>query len=127
MATYRTAFAGAWMVLAMLTASACQQLNEAINSRDLECTDAPDDICVRLADDIVGLWDARGVARDGPIERVLVNPVDCSVIKRPNPAMARCWEAAGTIAGSGGGSIGTYYVERVDGTLTDDEGRVIGN
>ena len=122
--TLRTALAGTCMALAMLTAAACTQSNESVSGRDLECNEVPDDVCTILADDIVAMWSPASAARDGPIVRVQVKPVACIVVGRLVPDGARCWEAA---AGTpDGGTLGGYYVERVGGVLTDDEGRIIG-
>ena len=113
----------------MLTAAACAQVNEAINSRDRECNEVPDDICLRLADDLVSLWDRRATARDGPIVLVTVRPVDCSVV-RPNAETKHCWEVTSEGAVLGGGQragIGTYYFQTNDGRIFEDTGRVVGN
>ena len=124
--TSRPALAGACLALAMLTASGCAQINEAVNDRDLECNGVPDDICITLADHIVGMWDepaARGT--EGPIVRVLLRPVDCRVAERREPATTRCWEVeASTATGSG---ISRYALQRVDGTFIGPNGKVIGN
>ncbi len=112
----------------MLTAAACQQVNEAINSRDLECGQVPEAICTRLADHIVGLWSPASIAESGPLVKVTLVPVDCE----PNfPDMVRCWEVeavtAGVAEGSGGAGIVATYTQRPDGTLVGEDGTVIGN
>src|SRR4026209_1722808 len=89
--TFRTALAGANLVLAMLTSGACAQFDEAVDGRDLECTAVPDDICGMLAGGIVGPCDHADAAREGPIVKVTVGPGDCGVVERPDPAIARCW------------------------------------
>jgi hypothetical protein len=65
-ATHRTALAIAYVAVAMVTAAACLQLNEALNSRDLECGEVPADICTRLADFMVGGWDPLNAAETWP-------------------------------------------------------------
>ena len=37
----------------MLAAAACVPLSEAINSRDLECGEVPEDTCITIADHFV--------------------------------------------------------------------------
>ncbi len=107
----------------MLTASACVPVNEAINSRDLECREASDDVCTRLADDIVGLWDPADAAREGPIVWVVVQPVACDGLDRPS--IARCWGVdASTASGVG---LGGAYVQFKDGSLYDQNGAVVGD
>ena len=89
-ARYRTALPVACMVLAMLTAGACQQVNEALSDRDLECGTVREGICTRLADHI-----ASDFERLNPTVRadvtVTVTPVVRSGHEEDDPAMARCW------------------------------------
>ena len=129
--TSRTALAGAWLVLAMLTAGACQQVNEAINDRDLECGTVPEDICARLADHIAGDWDRLNAAQFGPIVTVSVTSVDCGGHKDADPAMARCWlvdaqtsPPPGSTEGAGSGG---FYYQRDDGTLVGPDGPLVGS
>jgi hypothetical protein len=113
----------------MLTAAACVQVNEAINGRVLECREVRDDICTRMADHIVGLWDPASAAEYGPLVVFTVTPSDCPGV--PNiRVMVRCWEVEASSAampdGSHGGFGGTYFL-RVDGTLIGPGDAVIGN
>ena len=89
--TTRSVLAGLCLALAMLTASACVQVNEAIKSRDLDCREVRDDICVRLAD----LADAPSRAKFSTIVRIVVRPTDCGDIEDSGmvrrPGMVRCW------------------------------------
>ena len=120
MVTTRTVLAGGCLALAMVTAGACVQVNEAMNSRDLECTGVPDDICAGLADHIVRQWDPDSAAQFGPIVKVKVTRVDCGRVQ-VNPANVRCWEVAsgtaGLFDGSRGAGVGDIYGQRVDGTI----------
>ena len=131
--TNRTALAGARLALAMLTAAACVPLNEAMNSRDLECTGVPDDMCVRLADDTVGQYAIQpGFAEFGPIVRVLVKPRDCRTDRRYDPSWRGCWEVEGFASGiaDGDGAVEVmagYYRLLGDGTLVGYEDRVVGD
>ena len=119
------------LTLVMLTATACVQLDEAINSRDLECGEVPvpDDVCVRLANDIVGKWSSSGfpvVAEAGPIVKVTVAPGHCVNVKRPDPAVARCWTVDASTAALAdgshrGGLVWTYY-QTDDGRVFDQDG-----
>ena len=113
----------------MLTAAGCVQLNEAVNSQDLECVEVPEDICARLADDIVRVWDSE--ATEGPIVLVQVRPVACRDIGRQDPAMVRCWvvegSTAGELDGSGGAGIGWEYFQNMDGRIFNVNGEAIRN
>ena len=120
------------MALAMLTA-ACVQLNEAVNDevngRDVECNEVPDDICVRLADDL-SQWFPDRVAEHGPIVKVNVRPADCSrAIASQGQVVARCWEGMGNAAvradGSEGPSFGRIYYQVTDGRIFGNAGRVL--
>ena len=118
----------------MLTAAACVQLDEAVNSRDLECGEVPvpDDVCVRLADDIVGKWSSSGfpvVAEAGPIVKVTVAPGHCANVKRPDPAVERCWAVDATTRvladGSPRGGISRTYYRTDDGRIFDEDGLAV--
>ena len=118
----------------MVTATGCVPLNEAMNSRDLECTGVPDDMCVRLADDLVSQWLPSMAGQAGPIVKVTVKPVDCGELTESREAVvrgltiapgARCWEGTGEAAvkadGSGMGLEFGYY-QNADGRIFDDRG-----
>ena len=114
----------------MLTASACAQLNEAIHPRDLECGEVPDDICTRMANHIVSLWDPANLAESGPVVKVTVTP-DCPGFPITRvPDAVRCFEVgaspAGLQDGTGPAGIGGYYFLLVDGTLIGPEDAVLG-
>ena len=129
--TYRTALAGGFMVLATLTADACQPLNEALNDRDLECTGVPDDICATLADDTARQWAPANIAEHGPVVKVVVEQVDCvDWFDRRDPAAVRCFHAdSSTVDPADGSDLGafseTYYQYR-DGRLFNYHHRLIG-
>ena len=129
--TSRSVLAGGCLALAMLTTAACVPLNEAINSRDLKCGAVPEDICVRLADDIVGHWDPEMVTREGPLALFRVRPVGCDALPRRDAAMTRCWEVLATTAvradGSDGVGFNVIYYQNVSGGLFDEDGVVVGN
>ena len=113
-----------------MTAAACMQVNEAVTGRDLQCVDVPDDICAKLADDIVGRGVPQAVAEHGSIVRVEVRPIDCAAIQRQDPAMVRCWQLRRrTVAadGSRGPRDGLEYYQTVDGRIFDADGRTVGN
>ena len=111
----------------MLSAAACVQVNEVISGRDLECNEVPEDICVRLANHIVGVWEPANGAEFGPPVRVQVRPVGCEI----SPEMKLCWDVTagseGFYDGSGGEAIGKTYYQRWDGAVYDLEGGVVGN
>ena len=73
----------------MLTASACAQIHEAVNGRDLECGEVPEDTCITIADHFVTLWDPQLLAQYGRLVKVRVTPFDCAAVRQP--AMVRCW------------------------------------
>ena len=109
----------------MLTAAACVQVNEAVNSRDLECGGGvPEDICVRLADDLVSQWNPAFVADVGPIVNVTVKPMNCGRIANAGPAIVRCWEGMGEAVD---GSIDAHYFQTNDGRIFAEAGRVVEN
>ena len=112
----------------MLTAAACVQINEVMNSRDLQCTDVPEDICITIADHFVTLLEPQLLAEYGRLMKVKVTPFDCAAVREP--AMARCWvvEAVSETGHGAGEWLGDlYYYQRVDGTLLREDGAVIGN
>ena len=124
MVTLRTALAGGSLAIATLTATACVQLNEAINRRDLECGEVPDNICSRIADDIARQWDAANATQDGPIVTVTVAPTDCFAIVDKHPLMPQCWEVeAHTTNGSG---VAEVYYQDGDRNLVSPYRGVIG-
>ena len=129
MVTTRTVLAGVCLAVAMLTASACAQIHEAVNGRDLECGEVPEDTCITIADHFVTLWDPQLLAQYGRLVKVRVTPFDCAAVRQP--AMVRCWVVEGSTTvladGSGGGLGGVHYYQRVDGTLLGEDGAVIGN
>ena len=105
----------------MVTATGCVPLNEAMNSRDLECGGVPDDICTTLADDVAGHWGA--VPELDPIATVRVEPIDCGDAFEPR-AMVRCWDVEAIPADGGG--YGGIYAQNGDGNLVSPFGGVIG-
>jgi len=109
----------------MLTAGACVQLNEAINSRNLECGEVPDDLCSRIADDVARQWDAANAAQDGPIVTVTVAPTDCFVIEDKHPLMPRCWDVVAKTTSEAG--VGEVYYQNGDRDLVSPYRGVIGN
>ena len=118
MATRRTAFVGASIVLAILMAGACGQVNGLVTGRDLVCEGTPDDVCIRVADQ---------VANDdhvlGPIAKVRVTAREC--LDGEGPRAVRCWHVeAETRPDAGGrfGRLGGQWYQRVDGTLFGDIG-----
>ena len=126
----RTALAGLCLALAMLTASACAQINEAMNSRDdLQCTEVPEDICVMLAEDIAGHWLPSMAGQPGPVVKVTVKPVDCGELGLTIAPGARCWEGEAKVAGDGSGlgPVHYTYYQNADGRMFDDGGTVVGN
>jgi len=113
----------------MVTATGCVQLNEAMNSRDLECGGVPEDICARLADHIVRHWDPEVAARLGPIVLVTVEPADCRRVERQVPGMVKCWQAMGSPGvpeddPGWQGSSWRYY-QNVEGLIFDERGGVV--
>ena len=88
MATCRTGVAGACLALSMLTAGACQQINDAITDRDLECGALAHEICARFSSYEAAEW-ARLNASFGPIVKVVVSQQDCHAAD--DPAIKRCW------------------------------------
>ena len=124
-ATTRSVLAGGCVVLVMLTTAACVQVNEAINSRELECDGVPDDICVRLAD----LADPPSRAKFSTIVRIVVRPTDCGDIEDSGmvrrPGMVRCWGVEAWAASGAG--VGLGYYENADGRIFDDGNEVVAN
>ena len=128
MVTLRTAAAGVCLALAMLAAAACVPLSEAINSRDLECGEVPEDTCITIADHFVTLREPQLLAEHGRLVKVRVTQFDCAAVREP--AMARCLVVEAvteTGHGAGEGLGDLYYYQRVDGTLLGEDGAVIGN
>jgi hypothetical protein len=127
--TSRSILAGGCLALAMLTAAGCAQVNEAINSRDLECNEVPEDMCVRLADHAVGHWDAANDVQNGPIVRIVVRPIGCGDFEHEGmprrPGMVRCWGAEAWA--EGGAGVGVGYYQNADGRIFDHDGEVVGN
>ena len=113
----------------MLTTAACAQIDEAVNGRDVECGEVPEDTCITIADHFVTLWDPQLVAEYGRVVKVRVTPIDCAAVRKP--AMARCWVVEASTPhladGAGGGLGGVHYYQRVDGTLLGEDGAVIDN
>ena len=112
----------------MLTAAACAQLSEAINSRDLECGEVPEDTCITIADHFVTVREPQLLAEHGRLVKVRVRQFDCAAVREP--AMARCLVVEAvteTGHGAGEGLGDLYYYQRVDGTLLGEDGAVIGN
>ena len=100
------------------------QVNEAMNSRDLECNEkVPDRICVRLADEVVRECDRADATREGPIARVHVKPVACGVLGS-NERGVRCWEVEAQAAN--GASLGANFLQREDGSIITWDGLVVG-
>lgn len=99
--------------LVALSLTACVSINEAIRGHALQCQDTPDADCIRVAD--VALTFLAGDLADpdtGPIERVLVTPMDCTFVE--DALATRCWEVEiVTVAGGAGQQVH----ERKDGTL----------
>ena len=118
-----TALVGLCLVLAMLTAAGCVQVNEAVNSRDLECTDVPEDLCTTTADHFVTLWDPESAAESGPLVKFHMRSTTC--VKPRHPDAVRCW-AVEAHPGSGAGIGGEYY-QNVDGRIFDEGGVPVGN
>jgi hypothetical protein len=115
-ATRRTVLVVAYTTLVLLAVTACQQVNEAVNDRDLDCSAARDDICTQLADYVSAEW-LRLNAASGPIIKVVVSARGCPT---PPPAANRCWLVeATTRSGAGGGEV---FFEREDGTLFNSDG-----
>ena len=107
---FGSAIVGACVVVATLTVAACQQVNEQINERTLACGEVPEEICVRLADDISAGFERRNPDA-GRIVQVTVSAWDCP----PGLPAVRCWHVeASTVAGGGSKAI---YHQRGDGTL----------
>ncbi len=120
MATCRAGVAGAILALAMLTAGACQQIDNALTDRDLDCGAMAREICARLASYEAADW-ARLNASFGPIVKVVVSQQDCHA--GADPAAKRCWLVEATTGqGAGGGDLIT---ERKDGTFVNSDGNVI--
>ena len=124
----RSVLVGLCLVLAMLTAAACAQIDSAINSRDLECNEVPEDMCHRLADHIVSQWSPSDFVEHGRVVRVHVEAADCDTVQK-NLVNARCWTGGASSAiradGTGGEGIGRAYYQLADGKLFS-EGEVIG-
>ncbi len=129
--TTRAALAGGCLALTMLTAAACAQVTEVVTGWELECVGGvPEDICVRLANHLAGQWDVASGGTEGPVVRVLVQPIDCGVLVRRDAAMARCWEGSASNDADANGTseaIVLDYYERVNGTLVEEDGSVVGN
>ena len=134
MATSRSVLTGLCLALAMITASACEQINEAMNSRDdLECTEVPEDICVRLADDIARQWYPQGDVLLGPTVEVSVQPVACGLVvwfQHIDPPPVRCWEATGSSPVPAGASFPVHstswdYYQIDDGRIFDQDGLAV--
>ena len=120
MATFRTGLAGACLALAVLTVGACQQIDNALTDRDLECGALAHEICARLASYEAAHW-VRLNASFGPIVKVVVSQQDCDAAA--DPAAKRCWLVEITTGqGAGGGDLIT---ERQDGTFVNSDGNVI--
>ncbi len=113
MARLRTAIVGACVVLATLTPGACKQANEQVNGRTLACGEAPEDACVRMADDISAGYERRNPDR-GPIVSVTVTPRDCGGVV---PLARRCWLVEATPGG--GGVSSRVYFQLADGTFVE--------
>ena len=103
------------LVSAVVVSSACVAINEAVTGRDLDCGASPQDICIRVAD-----WAQRSSA--GDLRRnfrsgdftIVVTEGQCSA--GPGQLeIARCWDVLFT--DEDGRGIGTYVLERPDGTL----------
>jgi hypothetical protein len=129
--TPRAALAGACLALAMLTTAACSQFNDAINKRDLQCDEVPEDICTTLADDL-SEWFPHRVAEHGPIVKVSLRPLECgAVIARRDQVVARCWEGNGNAAvradGSEGAGFHKIYYQVTNGRIFDGNGRLVGS
>jgi hypothetical protein len=117
MARHRTALSRASIVLAIFVAGACAPFNEVVTGRDLECGEAPEDVCVRLADHKASSFE-RLNPTSGPIVKVTVSPHDCL-----EPGHARCW-LVDAYTGAGARSSQVYF-QRADGMLVAPFGELI--
>jgi hypothetical protein len=102
------------VVLAILTAGACGQFNAL---RGIQCVDTPDDLCRRLAENIVSTTPQLEPA-SSPIEKVTVSPLDCADMGADHAR--NCWNVVGTTRD--GREISAPYYQREDGALVAPTG-----
>jgi hypothetical protein len=117
MTTHRTAIAGACVTLAMLTAGACGQVNELVTGRDVVCESTPDDICMRVADQVASAVPREDPA-SGPVAKVTVTEQECG---NEVPPVVRCWHVEAETRPDARGMfnrLGGQWRLRADGMLT---------
>ena len=108
----RTRILGGLLVVGAGVA-ACVPVHNMLASRDIECRETPDELCLRIAELGLQQLNVEQLEADqGPIPTIFVYPEPC-----PMPNAVRCWIVEAT--NERGGS-GVLVRQRADGSIGVD-------